>query len=254
MSQHWIEGRIASTSCGDASLFFNRPGWELMLTLQPWRVEGCAIQVTQLRAVAHDLDRETAQALVRAHGSGQIIRLATASLPEPEDERPAVAIMTLAGVIDDDALAGFTVPEPVSSPFEHPILGPFVKAKDFMPYEGKADWNGTPITLALDGDFVDCDACADAAATMLDKAGVWQAELTARAYAKLYANWDAVWREDEPALSEAEWTARLTIEALSVTADGRFTVTFTDGDLFWGHWIEVSGSIGTGATDAVMVG
>jgi hypothetical protein len=254
MGQHRIEGRIKITSCGDASLFFKRPGWELCLTLQPWRGEGGSIRTSELNAIAHNLDRETAQALAQAHTPGQIVRIAVADCPAPEDDKHSVAIVTLEGEIEDAPLTDFAVPEPVFPPYHHPVLGHFAKTRDYQPYEGRADWNGTPIRLNLDGDFANLAACADAAAIMLANAGVWQAELTARAYEKMYANWNAVWREDDPDLTEAEWTARLTIEALSMTADGEFTVTFTDGDLFWGHWVEVSGSLGTGVTDAVMVG
>lgn len=253
MGQHWIEGRIESTSCGDASLFFNRPGWEFTLTLQPWRAEG-ELRTSQLRAIAHNLDRETAQALAQAYPPPTVVRIAVAERPRSEDDRPEVAIVTLDGLVDDPELANFIAAKRVFPPYEHIVLGRFVKERDALPHIGAATWNGAPIELWLDGDEADLDACAANAEAMLTSAGVWQAEMTARACAKMYANWDAVWRENDPPLSQAEWKARLTLEALSVTASGRFTATFADGDLFWGHAIEVSGSLAEGATDAVMVG
>lgn len=254
MGQHWIEGRIESTSCGDASLFFKRPGWELTLMIQPWRVDGGTIQTAKLIAIVHNLDRESAQALARAHPPGEVVRIAANALPAAGEDRPSIAIATLQGLIDAPDLAGFTVPAPVFAPYDHPALGQFVKDKDYLPHIGTAVWNGAPVELWLDGEEADLDACAAHAEAMLANAAVWQAEMTARACAKLYANWDAVWREDDPVLADTEWKARLTLEALSVTASGRFTATFADGDLFWGHAIEVSGSLTEGATDAVMIG
>lgn len=254
MGQHWIEGRIKTTSCSDASLFFKRPGWELFLTLQPWRGEDGAIRTSELNAIAHNLDRETAQALAEAYSPGHVVRLNAAALPTPEEERPKVAIVTLEALIEDADLASFVVPETVFAPYEHPALGRFVKEKDYLSYTGEAAWNGKQMTLLLDGDCADLDACAETAEAMLANAGVWQAELTARAYATMYAKWDEVWREDEPALSQSEWTACLSIESLSVTAEGRFRAIFDDGDLFWGHGIEVSGSLAEGATEAAMFG
>jgi len=254
MGQHRIEGRIESTSCGDASLFFKRPGWELTLTLQPWRGEDGAIQTAKLTAIAHNLDRESAQSLAKACTPGGVVRFAASALPAPGEDRLSVAIATLEGLIDDPDLAGFVVPAPVFDPYHHPVLGHFVKDKDYLPHIGKAVWNGAQIEIWLDGSEAELDTCAAVAEAMLSNAGVWQAEMTARAYTKMYANWDAVWREDDPPLTEAEWRARLTIEALSVTANGRFTATFADGDLYWGHAIEVSGSLAEGATDAVMLG
>ncbi len=254
MGQHRIDGRIKSTSCADASLFFNRPGWELTLTLQPWRGEDGAIHKAKMTAIAHNLDRESAQSLVRAYPSGEVVRLVAAALPAPDGARPEVAIVSLEGLVDAPDLAGFVVPEPVFAPYEHPALGRFVKDKDYLPHIGTAVWSGTQIEIWLDGDEPDLGACAATAEAMLGNAGVWQAEMTARAYAKMYANWDAVWRENDPVLTEAEWKSRLTIETLSVTAGGQFTATFADGDLFWGHAIAVSGALAEGATDAVMVG
>jgi hypothetical protein len=254
MGQHWIDGRIESTSCGDASLFFNRPGWELRLTLQPWRADNGSIQTAKLTAIAHNLDRESAQSLAQAYPPGQFVRLAVAALPATGLDRPEVAITTLEGLIDAPDLAGFIVSVPVFAPYDHPALGRFVKERDALPHIGAATWNGAAIEIWLDGDEPDLDACAAGAEAMLANAAVWQAEMTARAYASMYPNWDAVWREDDPPLTEAQWQARLTLDALSVTANGRFTATFADGDLFWGHAIEVSGSLAEGATDAVMVG
>jgi hypothetical protein len=254
MGQHWIEGRIESSGCCDASLFFKRPGWELTLTLQPWRVDGGPIQTAKLTAIAHNLDRESAQSLAQAHPPGGVVRFAASALPATGEDRLSVAIATLEGLIVAPDLAGFVVPAPVFAPYNHPALGRFVKERDVLPHIGEATWNGARIELWLDGDEADLDACAATAEAMLGNAGVWQAEMTARAYSKMYANWDAVWREDDPVLTETEWKARLTLETLSVTASGRFTATFADGDLFWGHAIEVSGSLADGATDAVMVG
>lgn len=254
MAQHWIEGRIESTSCCDASLFFKRPGWELRLTLQPWRADDGSIQTAKLTAITHNLDRESAQALAQAYPPGQVVRFAAADLPVPGQDRPEVTIATLEGLIDAPDLAGFAVPASVFAPYDHPALGRFVKDKDYLPHIGKAVWNGVRVEIWLDGSEAELDACAATAEAMLANSGVWQAEMAARACSKMYANWDAVWREDDPPLSEAEWKARLTIETLRVTADGRFTATFADGDLFWGHAIEVSGSLADGATDAAMFG
>jgi hypothetical protein len=254
MGQHRIEGRIESTSCGDASLFFKRPGWELRLTLQPWRTNGGSIQTGKLTAIAHNLDRESARALAQAYPPGGVVRLAASALPAPGQDRPEVAIATLEGLIEAPDLAGFIVRAPVFAPYDHPVLGRFLKEKDYLPHIGAAKWNGATIEVWLDGDEADCDACAATAEAMLAKAALWQAEMTARAYTERHANWDKVWREDAPPLTEAEWQARLTLETLSVTANGRFTATFSDGDLFWGHAIEVSGSLAEGASDAAMFG
>lgn len=49
-----------------------------------------------------------------------------------------------------------------------------------------------------------------------------------------------VWLEDgEEAVSADEFKAKMTLEALTIEADGSVTFWHHDGDLFWGHSIEV---------------
>lgn len=45
--------------------------------------------------------------------------------------------------------------------------------------------------------------------------------------------------EDEPAVSEADFLNTIELDGLNVFTDGSFEVLFKDGDLFWGHWINV---------------
>ena len=41
----------------------------------------------------------------------------------------------------------------------------------------------------------------------------------------------------------------MTIESVTVYSDGEFEFWHSDGDLFWGHSIQVSGNLSDGLTD-----
>jgi hypothetical protein len=51
-----------------------------------------------------------------------------------------------------------------------------------------------------------------------------------------------------------EFKARMALESVTVEADGSFQFWYGDGDLFWGHSIQVSGNLAEGPTDASLAG
>ena len=47
---------------------------------------------------------------------------------------------------------------------------------------------------------------------------------------------------------------RMELDAVQISADGRFEFWFNDGDLFWGHAIHVTGALDQGPESAQMEG
>ncbi|WP_277483705.1 DUF2262 domain-containing protein [Catalinimonas alkaloidigena] len=58
---------------------------------------------------------------------------------------------------------------------------------------------------------------------------------------------------DEP-FTESEFEKRIKITSISVWDDGAFESWFDDGDLFWGHGINVNGNLSDGVESADLVG
>ena len=60
--------------------------------------------------------------------------------------------------------------------------------------------------------------------------------------------------DDESELSPDQFKDRMTLEGISVDPDGSFDFWHNDGDLFWGHAIQISGSLVEGPTLANIPG
>ena len=62
-------------------------------------------------------------------------------------------------------------------------------------------------------------------------------------------------RDPETApITEEEFTQRILLTEVSVSPGGRFTAYYNDDDMFWGHSVEVSGSLKKGITYANLAG
>ena len=55
-------------------------------------------------------------------------------------------------------------------------------------------------------------------------------------------------------VTQEDFMSRMELDAVQVYEDGAFDFWFNDGDLFWGHSIHVTGSLGAGPEDAQMEG
>jgi len=61
---------------------------------------------------------------------------------------------------------------------------------------------------------------------------------------------DAWLGDDETEFSPEEFKSKMTLQSISIHPDGDFDFWHDDGDLFWGHSIQVSGSLADGPTAA----
>lgn len=108
-------------------------------------------------------------------------------------------------------------------------------------YTGRVDIAGTPVELQL---YTDADDVLEPA---LRRAREVLAEFAkydrrAQAYAarELLPLKNDLWlEEDEAPVTAAQFQQRMTLEALIFYAEGDVTFYYQDGDLFWGHTIEV---------------
>jgi hypothetical protein len=83
----------------------------------------------------------------------------------------------------------------------------------------------------------------------------WKRELDTLVTNRLLPLKNDTWLEEgESPLTEDEFLSRMILESISVYNDGRFEFWHNDGDLFWGHAIQVRGNTRDGLTGADICG
>ena len=120
------------------------------------------------------------------------------------------------------------------------------------------EWLGQPARLDIDREE-DWDACVEQAkALMADQKG-WDEKVRSFAADQLLEqanDWaqDAAEGEEPEEITREQFMERLELDAVQISADGRFEFWFNDGDLFWGHAIHVTGALDKGPESAQMEG
>ena len=139
-----------------------------------------------------------------------------------------------------------------------PELGTFTLNRLVNWFEAEVEWLGQPARLDIDREE-DWDACVEQAkALMADQKG-WDEKVRSFAADQLLEqanDWarDAAEGEEPEEITREQFMERLELDAVQISADGRFEFWFNDGDLFWGHAIHVTGALDKGPESAQMEG
>jgi hypothetical protein len=135
-------------------------------------------------------------------------------------------------------------------------LGTFTFDPGEERFSAAVTWMDDSVDLNLEASTSEAMLEALVAARMLwqDQA-TWSQRVGAFAVAKLCALKNSSWREgDDPEVSEADFLAAMSLVSITVAPDGSFDFWHSDGDLFWGHSIQVSGSLSEGPQIADIPG
>jgi len=123
-------------------------------------------------------------------------------------------------------------------------------------FEGKARWNRRVVDIHFGKDAEGGISNANKAAEALwSEQATWQRKIDDYVVDKLLALKNDTWLEDgETKVTPEEFRARMELKSVNVDDAGRFTFWHVDGDLFWGHWIEVRGNLKDGIRSASIAG
>lgn len=145
---------------------------------------------------------------------------------------------------------------------EDQVLGMLGLNRNFEQLEGEVLWNGAKISLFLGVNLEDratWNTVRSIGQKVVADSEVWDKSMrkfAAKELAELANQWKASDEEDENAalITEEAFAERIALSELSLTYEGDFTAYYDDDDLFWGHSIEVCGSLQNGIESANIVG
>lgn len=229
--------------------------WLAVLELTAWKEEDsdqpAHREKTQLVALADDKLMDYLRRRVRGDSVFQIMvrpsedgkQFLMTELPQPEIDPEMKAILE-------------EQKKPVSTWV--PDLGTFVLNRSVNWFEAEITWLDRPARLDIDREE-DWDACVEQAKALMADQKSWDEKVRSFAADQLLEqanDWaqDAAEGEEPEEITREQFMERLELDAVQISADGRFEFWFNDGDLFWGHAIHVTGSLDQGPEMAQMEG
>jgi hypothetical protein len=119
-----------------------------------------------------------------------------------------------------------------------------------------AQWNGKPISLCFHtGEVAELNEYIKTAEELWDYQAEWKRRVDDFAAQQLLPVKNDYWLQDgERPFTEAQFKARMTLQQISIQSEGGFEFWHHDGDLFWGHAIQIAGSLKDGLMDADIPG
>lgn len=229
--------------------------WTLQLTLTPWRFPGGELQPKVLGVHRPVTDKELRKfrSLLKPFS---VVRV-KAHIGVTWLGFPDALLEEVVGVDKSDAELNAKAKElrkPVT--FADPKLGTFTMDRSVDWFTAKTEWMGQPVSLNLSATKPkDLQKALTAAHTLWRAQKGWSKRIGNYAVKELLPLKNDYWLgDDETKLNAKQFKARMTLRAITVTPRGSFEFWHDDGDLFWGHSIQVAGDIRKGLNDAGIHG
>lgn len=143
---------------------------------------------------------------------------------------------------------------------EDELLGTLELDKELDLLEGTIVWCDEEVSLMLEIDPEDAttfDLTCTVAKKLVTEQKTWDKTLRTFAAKELTAlanDWQTEDNENAIPITEEIFAERISLSELSVSFDGSFTAYYDDDDMFWGHIIEMGGSVTEGIDDANIAG
>ena len=230
--------------------------WTLMFTLEAWRLHpsGSLTQPLTIRRVVTDEELGRFRDLIRPY---TVIRI-----------KARVAVASSFGGAQGllDEFVGIDISDPemndhldrLQKPVTHedPLLGTFTLDRRIDWFSGNVVWCGNPVSLNLSAtEAVEINDALKTARALCRSQSAWNWRIREYAVQELLPLKNDVWLDDnEKKLTASRFKDRMRLESITVYPNGSFEFWHNDGDLFWGHSIQISGSLAEGPTDADIPG
>ncbi len=145
---------------------------------------------------------------------------------------------------------------------EDKVLGTLILNREFGIFETTLLWNGNDVSFMLEVNPESKSSWSrvrTAAKKLVVEQETWDKTMREFAAKKLTAlanDWLAEDEENNDAkpITEEAFADRIALSEISITSGGSFTAHYNDDDMFWGHAIEIHGSLKKGIANANISG
>jgi hypothetical protein len=222
--------------------------YTLHLDLVAWRAGEGEIRQEPLRVRKPLSERELDRLMAKIRPDS-LIRL-RGRLLEKTDQGATAHLVNIVSLNPKDAeLAALAKRLQAPTIHEDAVFGKMKFDRRFNSYEAAARWNGKKIKISIDGGELE-NGLKIARALWKDQAK-WKTRVEDFAVAQLLPNKNEVWLEEgEKPLTPEQFKKRMKLESISIYDGGSFAFWHDDGDLFWGHSIQISADLKRGPYDA----
>lgn len=139
--------------------------------------------------------------------------------------------------------------------FDSELFGQLTLERAYDWYVGTGEWNTHKITINYSSQDHNAQKVEEFAKKIISDQEGWNAKIETGIIKDLLDLKNSTWLdEDESTISEQEFLDKIALEMIVFYDDGTFEFWYNDGDLFWGHSIQVDGSIQAGVDRATIVG
>jgi hypothetical protein len=231
--------------------------WSLVFSVHPWRREGGPLDSRTLRLVQDGFTQDQLRLSMASIKPYTVLR-ARVRLFEPRPNMLLSAEVLDVGNRDDPdpELRALASEQQKPIVVAHPLLGQLTFDRGQNSFQTKLILAGEPIEVAIDADGEAPDPAVLATAERFwNNQADWDHRLREFAAARLIELKNDTWlQEDEEPLTEAEFIKKLTANSMGFDPPDGFTIYYNDGDIFWGHAIEIRGTLSNGPQSADIAG
>jgi hypothetical protein len=227
--------------------------WSLIMSFDAWRIGDQPVRAEEL-TIRRRVSEEELTALQDQIEPDSIIRIKWRVAEDNIFGFIQGHLDELVGAVEDAELQALLTAAQQPRTFEDEQFGVFTFDRRMDQYEAAADWGGAAVELSLEAaDETEAQQCLAVARQLWAEQTAWKKRIDDFAVAKLLPLKNGAWLDEDEVTPET-FKSRMMLNAIAVESDGAFTFWHDDGDLFWGHSIQVWGDLESGPTDADIPG
>ncbi|WP_083651893.1 DUF2262 domain-containing protein [Photobacterium proteolyticum] len=250
-----ILGLVGSTGAG-GSKSQGESQWTVNFSLENWRY----LEESNLKDIKLTVRKEVSEQQLGEYQKEIDIytpyRLKVKVVESSDFAGAQAYLEKIVGKSDDRELLALAAELQKPVTFEDELLGKFTLDRKVDWFESETKWGRDKICLSLStDDCTDEKASLEMAKKLWQDQESWSQKVVEFAVEELLELKNDSWlEEDEPEVTKDQFIEKMKLESITVYPDGEFEFWHHDGDLFWGHSIQISGSLSEGLTNADIPG